>query len=132
MIVSEDVVAENGDLQDVAIGTGPFAFVEYLPQTRLVLERFDDHWATDADGNALPYLDGIDFVFFPDATARTTAIQTGDVDWIEYVPAADVDVLRADSDVEIVGGLPTSRSWAASRPTSAASTSTSSASPSAT
>ncbi|HZW28634.1 MAG TPA: ABC transporter substrate-binding protein, partial [Trueperaceae bacterium] len=77
VIVSEDVVAEHGDLQEVVVGTGPFRFVEYVPQTRMVLERNPDFWGTDADGNQLPYLDGITFQFYPDPTARTTAIQTG-------------------------------------------------------
>ncbi len=105
VIVSEDVVAAEGDLEEVVFGTGPFIFVEYLPATRMVLERNPNFWGSDADGNQLPYLDGITFVFFPDAVARTTAVQTGNVDWIEYVPAADVTILQADSDVTIVGGL---------------------------
>jgi peptide/nickel transport system substrate-binding protein len=105
VIVPQHVVAEHGNLQNVVVGSGPFRFVEYLPQTRLVLERFDDYWGTDADGNELPYLDGITFTFYPDPTARTTAILTGDVDWIEYVPAVDVPTVQADPDVEVVGGL---------------------------
>ena len=41
VVVSEAVTTANsGDLNDGAvIGTGPFRFVEYLPQTRLVLEK---------------------------------------------------------------------------------------------
>ncbi len=105
VVVSEDVVKEHGDLQNTVIGTGPFQFVEYLPQTRLVLERNADFWGADEGGNQLPYLDGITFQFYPDPTARTTAIQTGNADFIEYVPAADVDILRADSNVQVVGGL---------------------------
>jgi len=105
VIVSEDVVAANGDLQQVVVGTGPFKFVEYLPQTRMVLERNADFWGTDADGKQLPYLDGITFVFYPDPTARTTAVQTGSADFIEYVPAADVALLEADDNVQVVGGL---------------------------
>jgi len=105
VVVSQAAVEEFGDLQENVVGTGPFRFVEYLPQTRMVLERNEDFWGADANGTQLPYLDGIEFVFFPDPTARTTAIQTGTVDMIEYVPAADVDILRADPSVEVVGGL---------------------------
>ncbi len=105
VIVSEAAVEQYGDLQENVIGTGPFRFVEYLPQTRMVLERNEDFWGTDAAGNALPYLDGIEFIFYPDPTARSTAIQTGNADFIEYVPAADVEILRADPNVEVVGGL---------------------------
>ncbi len=105
VVVPRHVVEANGDLQNVVVGSGPFRFVEYLPQTRLVLERFDDYWGVDEAGNQLPYLDGITFTFYPDPTARTTAIQTGNVDWIEYVPAADIPILQADANVEVVGGL---------------------------
>ncbi len=105
VIVSEDVVAANGDLQNVVVGTGPFSFTEYIPQTRMVLERNENYWGSDADGNQLPYLDGITFVFYPDPTARTTAIQTGNADFIEYVPAPDIALLQADSNVQVVGGL---------------------------
>ena len=104
VIVSE-AVATEGDLNETVVGTGPFTFVEYLPQTRLVLEKNPDFWGTDEDGNALPYLDGITFQFYPEPAARTTAVQTGNVDWIEYVPAADVEILEADPNVEVVGGL---------------------------
>ena len=105
VIVSEAAVEQYGDLQANVIGTGPFRFVEYLPQTRMVLERNDAFWGSDANGMQLPYLDGIEFLFFPDPTARTTAIQTGTVDLIEYVPAADIEILRVDPNVEVVGGL---------------------------
>ncbi len=106
VVVSEAVASANdNDLNEVVIGSGPFKFVEYAPQTRLVLEKNPDYWQTDADGNQLPYLDGITFEFYPEPTARTTAIQTGNADWIEYVPAPDVDILRATPDVEVVGGL---------------------------
>ena len=106
VIVSERVASENdNDLNSVVVGTGPFTFVEYLPQTRLVLERYEAFWGTDAEGDALPYLDGVTFQFYPEPAARTTAVQTGNADWIEYVPAADVAILEADPDVQVVGGL---------------------------
>ena len=106
VVVSEAVTTANdGDLNGAVVGTGPFRFVEYLPQTRLVLEKNEDFWGEDAAGDPLPYLDGITFQFYPEPAARTTAVQTGNADWIEYVPAADVAVLEADPNVEVVGGL---------------------------
>ena len=106
VIVSEAVASES-DLNEVVIGTGPFKFVDYVPQTSMTLIKNEAFWGSDADGNALPYLDGIDFSFYPEPTARTTAIQTGNVDFIEYVPAPDVDILQAAPNVEVVGGLAT-------------------------
>jgi peptide/nickel transport system substrate-binding protein len=105
VIVPRHVVEQVGKLETTVLGSGPFRFVEWLPGTRMVLERFDQYWGRDEAGNSLPYLDGITFTFWPDPTARTTAILTGDVDWIEYVPAADVRLLEADRNVEVTGGL---------------------------
>lgn len=105
VIVPQHVVEAEGDLQNTVVGTGAFRFVEYLPQTRMVLERNPDYWRSDEQGNQLPYLDGIEIIFYPDPTARTTAIQTGNADWIEYVPSPDIPILELDPDVELVGGI---------------------------
>ena len=106
VIVSEAVATANSnDLLNVVVGTGAFTFVEYVPQTKLELAKNPNYWGKDADGNQLPYLDGITFLFYPEPTARTTAVQTGNADWIEYVPAADVDILKADSNLQVIGGL---------------------------
>ncbi len=105
VIVSQATVEANGDLQNVVNGTGAFEMVEYLPQTRMVFKRNPNWWGVDDAGNQLPYLDGFTAFFYPDATARTTAVQTGSVDWIEYVPAPSIAALNADRNVEVVGGL---------------------------
>lgn len=105
VVVSQAVVEASGNLDEEVVGTGPFRFAEYLPQTRMVLEKNPEYWGTDEAGNALPYLDGITFTFYPDPTSRTTALVTGNVDWIEYVPAADLPSLQANPDLAVVGGL---------------------------
>jgi peptide/nickel transport system substrate-binding protein len=87
------------------VGTGPFVFVEYIPSTRMVLKRNPAYWERDAKGNKLPYLDGITFSYLPDATARSTALRTGAVDWIEYVSAADIATIKRDPKLDVVGGL---------------------------
>lgn len=51
--------AYSKDLMRHAIGTGPFRVREHLPGQALVLERNPHYWDLDADGNALPFLDGI-------------------------------------------------------------------------
>jgi peptide/nickel transport system substrate-binding protein len=102
-IVAKEVV-EKDEMQTNPVGTGPFRFVGYTPQQRLTLVRSGDYWETDATGRRLPYLDRIEFVFFPDAVARATAIRTGTVDFIEYVPSSEVRALRGDANVDVLGG----------------------------
>ena len=105
VIVAREVVSRDGDLHTNPTGTGPFRFVGYTPQQRLTLVRSGDYWEVDANGRRLPYLDRIEFVFLPDAVARATALRAGSVQWIEYVPSSEVKALRADPNIEVVGGL---------------------------
>ncbi len=41
------------------IGTGPFKFVSWQRFTETRLERFENYWEADDQGNQLPYLDAI-------------------------------------------------------------------------
>jgi peptide/nickel transport system substrate-binding protein len=102
VIVPREAVSS---LSSKPVGTGPFTFVEYIPSTRMVLKRNVAYWERDAKGNKLPYLDGITFSYLPDATARSTALRTGAVDWIEYVSAADIATIKRDPKLDVVGGL---------------------------
>ena len=97
-IVKKEDVDKNGDLTKVANGTGPFKFKDYTPNTKLTLERNPNYYETGK-----PYLDGIEFVPVPDDTARSTAVRTGTVDFVEYAPAKDIPQLKADKSLAIAG-----------------------------
>jgi peptide/nickel transport system substrate-binding protein len=92
------VTANNNDMTQVAMGTGPFKFVEYVPNTRVVLEKNADYWE-----EGLPYLDGLEMTIASDDTARTAAVVTGTVDFIEYAPLRDVDSLEQNPDITLAG-----------------------------
>jgi peptide/nickel transport system substrate-binding protein len=98
IIVPHEVIEENGDLSQVAVGTGPFKFVEYVPNTHIVLERNPDYWE-----EGLPYLDGMELIPISDDTQRTNAITTSTVDFIEYAPLRDVDSLQSDDGLTLAG-----------------------------
>jgi peptide/nickel transport system substrate-binding protein len=97
-IVKKEDVDKNGDLTKTANGTGPFKFKDYTPNTKLTLERNPNYWEPGK-----PYLDGIEMVPVPDDTARSTAIRTGTVDFVEYAPAKDIPQLKADKSLTITG-----------------------------
>ncbi len=92
------VEANNNDVSQVAMGTGPFKFVEYIPNTSIKLEKFADHWR-----EGLPYLDGIEMTIVPEDTARTTSLVQGTTDFIEYAPLRDVDTLKGNGDLSMAG-----------------------------
>ena len=98
VIINRDAVQQNGDLTKTADGTGPFKFKEYVPNTRVVLERNPDYWESDK-----PYVDGIEMTIAADDTARTAAVRTGTVDFIEYAPLKDIPSLKNDNSLVLAG-----------------------------
>lgn len=62
------------------VGTGPFKMVEWVRGEQTVLEANPDYWRTDANGEPLPYLDGIVFRPVPDVAARRATMESGDAD----------------------------------------------------
>jgi peptide/nickel transport system substrate-binding protein len=74
-------------------GLGPFRLKEYQAGQRLVLERNPFYWKTDTNGNRLPYLDEIVFLFVPSADAQVLSFQSGETDIISRVGAENFSVL---------------------------------------
>ncbi len=78
-------------------GTGPFIIKSYSPEDRIVFERNPNYWMKDAEGNQLPYLDGMEFIFMGDTTAQVEALRGGQIDYLIYLPSEYVAVLEADN-----------------------------------
>jgi peptide/nickel transport system substrate-binding protein len=97
-IVNRDMVQQYGDLSQHADGSGPFKFKEYVPNTRVVLEKNPDYWETGK-----PYVDGIEMTIAPDDTARTAALRSGTVDFIEYAPLKDIATMKSDNSILLAG-----------------------------
>jgi peptide/nickel transport system substrate-binding protein len=62
------------------VGTGPFEFVERVRGDRVVLKRFEGYWGEKA------LLDKLIIRPMPEASARVTALQTGEADVIVVPP----------------------------------------------
>jgi len=92
------VTANNNDVSQKALGTGPFTFREYVPNTRVVLDKNPTYWET-----GLPYVDGLELTIASDDTSRTTAVVTGTVDFIEYAPLRDIEILEQDANLTLAG-----------------------------
>ncbi|MBN1180248.1 MAG: ABC transporter substrate-binding protein [Anaerolineae bacterium] len=82
------------------LGTGPFTLDEFYPEERAILTRREGYWRTGQDGQALPYLDGIQFVALTDTAAMVAALTSGEVDMIS-INAATLDALEGVPDITI-------------------------------
>jgi peptide/nickel transport system substrate-binding protein len=67
-----------------ASGTGPFRMIRLVPRERLELAANKAYW----DPKRTPKIDRVVLVPMPEANARTAALLSGQVDWIE-APAPD-------------------------------------------
>jgi peptide/nickel transport system substrate-binding protein len=82
------------------VGTGPFRFVEYLPQQRIVVTRNDAYWGEK------PRLDRITFRFFPDAVTRTLALSAGEIDLLMDLPKEQVASIERHPELRVVRAPP--------------------------
>ncbi|MFP9060067.1 ABC transporter substrate-binding protein [Natrialbaceae archaeon A-chndr2] len=104
--IMNEEASEAGDMALEPIGSGPFEFVEWVDGSHITLERFDDYWKEDEDGNQLPYLDEIEFTIYPDESTKMRDLETGGLDWIDFVPAQDVESARSDDSLHTVSAGP--------------------------
>ena len=70
------------------IGTGPFKFVEWKRDERLVLERNPDYWQGPAD------VARVTFRFIPEFSARMAALLSGEIDIMKDVPPHVVEAVE--------------------------------------
>jgi peptide/nickel transport system substrate-binding protein len=75
-------------LAEKPIGTGPFKFVEWRRDDRLVLERNPDYWQGPAD------VSRVTFRFIPEYSARMAALLSGEIDIMKDVPPHAVETIE--------------------------------------
>lgn len=76
------------------VGTGPYKFVEYVPNDHLTLTRNPDYaWAPSIYNQAQASIDTIGFRFYEDPATRAIALESGEIDIIGEVPPHDAERL---------------------------------------
>ncbi|MFZ9628473.1 MAG: ABC transporter substrate-binding protein [Ilumatobacteraceae bacterium] len=85
------------------IGTGPFSFVEWVPDDHLTVTRNDNYWQQPA------WLDEIVFTPIPDATSRKAAFDAGDIDVYYTADTSDITAYleqQAAGELNVTIGAP--------------------------
>jgi peptide/nickel transport system substrate-binding protein len=100
-IISPTALEEWGNdaIADHPSGTGPFMFDERVRGERISLTRNDSYWGD------VPVLAKVVFRPLPDASARTSALRSGDVDIIA-VPSPDSVQGLIDDGYQLSEGAP--------------------------
>ena len=89
----------------VLVGTGPFVFESYTPDSEVVLARNPDYnWGTEElFGRTGPAdLDTLVYKIIPEPSTRLAALESGDVDMINDVPGLDIGRIEEDPDFDLI------------------------------
>ncbi|MGH2360284.1 MAG: ABC transporter substrate-binding protein [bacterium] len=78
------------------VGTGPYKFVEWVKDQRVVLEANPDYWA------GAPKIKRIVFRPILDASARVAALRAGEVDLATGIDSEFVPLIERDSNLKIL------------------------------
>jgi len=78
------------------IGTGPFEFVSWTRNDRLVLKRNEDYWGDKAK------LDELIIRPIADNAARLQALQSGEIQGYDLVEPQDITTLEGDENLEVI------------------------------
>jgi peptide/nickel transport system substrate-binding protein len=97
MMVSPKAARELGErMATHPVCAGPYKFVEWVPQDRIVFEKFDRYWnAADV------HIDRISFLPVPDDTVRLANLRSGGFEISERVTPTDLDTVRKDTRLQL-------------------------------
>ncbi len=95
-IASPEAIKEFGpDFGQNPVGTGPFKFVEWVKDDKIVLEANKDYWEGE------PALDQIIFRSIPDNSARFMELQAGNIDIMDGLNPPDVKIVEEDENLQL-------------------------------
>ena len=105
--VSPTAVMELGSNFGITglVGTGPFMFESYTPESEVVLVRNPDYaWGNeDVYGRTgPPDLERITWKLIQENSTRVASLESGEVDFIDAVPPLDIARLQDDPNVEVL------------------------------
>lgn len=96
LITSKEYLEQVGDdFTRRPMGTGPYKFVEWVPNVRVVGERFEDYWGAD------PGVERIVWRIIPDAFTSKSEFLTGGIDVLQGVLAEWVPEVEANDATRI-------------------------------
>jgi peptide/nickel transport system substrate-binding protein len=98
------LAAWGSDYQFHQVGSGPFRFVEFVPNDHLTLVRNDAYrWGPPIHAHTgAAYLETVEFRFFTDPAGRAVALEAGDVDVMGELPPLDAARLQDDQRFAIL------------------------------
>ena len=97
-VVPKEVVEANGNLQKVAVGTGPYELEKVVPDTYVLLKANPDYYRKGE-----PKLAELKFDIVPEASTRAAGLRTGTYQLLPTVDPVTAQTLKGASGVTMLG-----------------------------
>jgi len=88
---------------DKGIGTGPFKLKDVRKDVSTEVTRNDAYFKRDAQGNQLPYLDGVLFFRFQDLATQRAAFQTGRIKFLDVHQTPSIESFQPELEKALPG-----------------------------
>lgn len=95
-IVAKEVVEENGDLNTVMVGTGPFKYDSWVPDNEFVLVKNENYWI-----ESQPKLDTLKFLTMADEASRLAALRSGAIH-MSSLGAQNAQLVKNNDAINVV------------------------------
>src|SRR3954471_2049926 len=86
---------ESGQIATHPVGTGPFAFASQKSGDSITLKANSAYWA------GAPKVSGVTFRFISEPSTALSALQAGEIDWTDSIPAQRVTQLKNDDSLTL-------------------------------
>jgi peptide/nickel transport system substrate-binding protein len=99
-----DIISPTAFLKDPKefirnpVGTGPFKFVKWVKDDRIILEKNPDYWNKTGG----PYLEQVVFRSIPENSVRFLELKTGNIHICQFPNPADIALAEKDSNLKLV------------------------------
>ena len=97
-VVPREAVEEFGDLQQNAVGTGPFRLVEHVPDTYLRLEANEDYYRPGQPGVA-----AVRYNIVPESSTRVAGLRNGTYHLLPTVDPSAAEILSVTPGISLLG-----------------------------
>ena len=98
----DELTAAGRKYSEQPVGTGPMVFSSWLPNDNFTVTAFDEYWGEK------PKATRISVRVIPESSSRTIALETGEIDIVESVPAVDIPRVMENKGLKTVTQTSTS------------------------
>jgi len=95
-ILPASLIASGHEFASEPVGTGPFRFVEWIRDSRIVSEKNERYWMSGH-----PRVDGVVINIIPESSVQVQGLIRGDLHAIDAVSQQDLPMLEADDNVYV-------------------------------